>query len=271
MKLIFFDIDGTLIDEKGRMAPSTVKAIEQAQRNGNLCLVNTGRTACLVRNWLPKLAPFDGYLCGCGTHLIFRGKELLHQTFTPEQGQAIIDGLNRYRIDAILEGAENDFHNDPDKMYTETFRQYILEHSPGRNWGSYREAPGNFDKFYCFSDIPGNVRRFVEEMGDLLDLIDRENGYYEVVPRGFSKASAMDDLLKYLNDADMYEEKLTPEDTAAIGDSGNDLPMLEHAGCAIAMGNSSRCVLDVADYTTAAVQDDGIAKALEWLGVLSGS
>ncbi|MBQ6094253.1 MAG: HAD hydrolase family protein, partial [Lachnospiraceae bacterium] len=82
------------------------------------------------------------------------------------------------------------------------------------------------------------------------------------------KASCMDDIVEYLNNSGKYPEKISIEDTVAIGDSNNDLPMLEHAGCAIAMGESSDQVLKMADFVTANVMDDGIYKALEWLGCI---
>lgn len=275
MKLIFFDIDGTLV-ERGRIPDSAVEAIRRARERGHLCLVNTGRTACLVTGWLPKLVPFDGYLCGCGTHILFHGEVILHKTFSREESLDILEGLKKYRIDAILEGSENDYHDDPEKMYTETFRRYISKCSPekymsgessGRGWECYEQAPGNFDKFYCFADDPDAVRRFVEERAELLSLIERERGYFEIVPKGFSKASGMDFLIDALNASGRYRERITLEDTAAIGDSGNDIAMLRHAGTAIAMGNSTREVLDMADFITGSVDGDGIATALDWLGV----
>ena len=94
----------------------------------------------------------------------------------------------------------------------------------------------------------------------LLDFIDRENGYYEVVPKGCSKATAMHFLADFLH--------VSMEDTVAIGDSNNDLPMLQCAATSIAMGNSSKAVLEMADYVTTDVMEDGIWNALQWLGVL---
>ena len=271
MKVLFFDIDGTLIATHQRMAPSTAAAIRLAQENGHLCIVNTGRTAAIVLDWLPALAPFDGYLCGCGTHVFFRGQELMHHVLTREQSIRVINGLEKYRIDAILEGAENDFHNPLDRMHTETLRNYIIKHYSDRHWGNYEEAIGRFDKFYCYADDPESVRKFMEEQGDFLEAIDREQGFFEIVPKGFSKATCMDYLVEHLNQTGKYPKKIRIEDTVAIGDSNNDLPMLEHAGCAIAMGESSEQVLAMADYVTTPVLEDGIWNALKWLGCLGGA
>ncbi|MBR6476816.1 MAG: HAD family phosphatase, partial [Lachnospiraceae bacterium] len=216
----------------------------------------------------PKLAPFDGYLCGCGTQIFFQGKELLHRVFSPKECESIIEGLEKYKIDAILEGAENDFHNPLEKMHTETLRNYIVKSYPGRHWGNYEDAVGRFDKFYCFADDPTAVPRFMAERADFLEAIDRERGFFEIVPKGYSKASCMDYLVEHLNLSGKYPKKISMKDAVAIGDSNNDLPMLEHAGTAIAMGESSQQVLAIADYVTTPVLEDGIWNALDWLGCL---
>lgn len=54
----------------------------------------------------------------------------------------------------------------------------------------------------------------------------------------------------------------------AIGDSTNDLPMLETAGVSVAMGNGDPRIFDRVSFVTAPVEQDGIAKALERLGLI---
>ena len=44
---LFFDVDGTLIDEQTKIVPeSTLRALKQAEKNGHLVFINTGRTSC---------------------------------------------------------------------------------------------------------------------------------------------------------------------------------------------------------------------------------
>ena len=52
----------------------------------------------------------------------------------------------------------------------------------------------------------------------------------------------------------------------ALGDGGNDIPIIKQAGIGIAMGNANASVKEVADYVTASVDEDGIYKALKhWI------
>lgn len=262
MKMIFFDVDGTLIGGGTQIMPeSTIRAISRARENGHICVINTGRTKILVGPELTGQVTFDGYLLGCGTMVMYHDRVLMHHTFSKEQSQRIRDGLKRHKIDAILEGCENNYCEDFAEMHTETFRKYIERLD--RSWYTKFElGSGRFDKFYAYTDEKRRMDAFQKEFDEILDFVDRENGYYEILPKGYSKATAIRFLADALN--------IPMEDTVAIGDSNNDLPMLECAGTSIAMGNSSKAVLEIADYVTTDVWEDGIWKALQWLGVLDG-
>ena len=54
----------------------------------------------------------------------------------------------------------------------------------------------------------------------------------------------------------------------AIGDGGNDIAMLEHAGVGVVMGNASDEVKAVADYVTDSVDEDGVYNALKHFGLI---
>ncbi len=259
MKIIFFDIDGTLIDEQLQMLDSTKEAIVRARKNGHICMINTGRTDKLVRGHISDLVEFDGYLMGCGTMITYHNQVLLHKTFDEGQARYIIEGLRKYKIDAVLEGSENNFHDDFKRMNTKTFHDFVVRFAEC-DYGSFEEAVGHFDKFYAYVEEKNTMDAFRRDYEDMLDFIDREKGFYEIVPKGYSKASGMRYLADYLH--------LSMEDTVAIGDSGNDIPMLEAAHVSIAMGNATKRVLDLADYITTDVKQEGIWNALKWLGVL---
>lgn len=259
-KIIFFDIDGTLIGEESHiMLESTKEAIKKARKNGHICIINTGRTKKLVGPDIENLVEFDGYIYGCGTMISYHGEEIMRQTFSEEMGRRIIDALRKYKIDAVLEGKENDYNDALDKINTKVFKDFILLFKD-KGYGSYEDAIGNFDKFYAYVDDIARMHAFQADFQDELEFVDREHGFFEIMPIGYSKASGMDYIIDILN--------IPQEDTVAIGDSTNDLPMLEHAKTAIVMGNATERIKPMADYVTTHVDEDGIWNALEWLEVI---
>ena len=98
------------------------------------------------------------------------------------------------------------------------------------------------------------------DLSEILDFIDREQGFYEIVPKGYSKATAIRYITEYLN--------IPMEDTVAIGDSNNDLDMLRYVQNSIAMGVCTEEVAEAASYRTDTVEQDGIEKAMRHFGMI---
>jgi len=260
-KLIFFDIDGTILSHKG-MSESTKRAIRTARENGHICVINTGRTKRLVGEEIRSLVEFDGFVMGCGTAIEYHGEELYHYELSLEESRRIIDSLRRNHVDAVLEGPENNFVEPPERIHSEFFREFT-EQIRGEHYGTFDEAVGKYDKLFCYAEEKTSREAFIGEFSgkyDLIDFIDREHGFIEAVPRGISKATAISRLAELLH--------IPMEDTVAIGDGPNDVPMLQYAHTAIVMGNAPAEVRSIADFVTTDVDDDGIQNALRWLGVI---
>ena len=67
MKIIFFDIDGTLLTPYPWKVPdSTRQALKEARANGHLLFINSGRTYAMISSMIKEM-DFDGYVCGCGS------------------------------------------------------------------------------------------------------------------------------------------------------------------------------------------------------------
>ena len=92
-KILFFDIDGTLISEtSGEIPESTKTALKKAQENGHITIINTGRTRALIEPRLQDMK-FDGYICGCGTYIEIHNKVLYHKTIYKHKYKEIIKVL----------------------------------------------------------------------------------------------------------------------------------------------------------------------------------
>ena len=76
-----------------------------------------------------------------------------------------------------------------------------------------------------------------------------------LVQKGYSKATGIDDLLDYLG--------MDLADTISIGDSANDIAMLEHTGQSVLMGNGTPELKQMVTYVTADIEEDGVYQALK--------
>ena len=117
----------------------------------------------------------------------------------------------------------------------------------------------DFDKFTLVLMKKATAKSCLEECL-IWRVIDRENGFYECIPRGHSKATAIDLVLKHCG--------IGIEDAYVFGDSSNDLSMFRYAENCVVMGDHSPVLEPYATFITKTVEDDGIAYAMKELGII---
>lgn len=260
-KILFFDIDGTLITkETYKMPNSTRRALRKAKENGHLVYINTGRVYSIVDPYIRDIG-FDGYVCGCGTYIQSGDKVLLAKEIEEQECKRIIDILRECKIDAVLEGKDDVYFEKKDSLPIDFKR--MKEHFEKRGFGIRKDWDSvslQFDKFFAMANRESNIQGFYKGLEQKYEIIDRENDCFEVVPKGYSKGTGIEILLQYHN--------IPLENSFAFGDSSNDLPMLEYVANSIAMGDSDSSVYDAATFITKNVQDDGIEYALEHFGII---
>lgn len=259
-KLIFFDIDGTLLDEKtGKIPVSTIQAIEAAQKNGHLCFINTGRPISTINSIITDI-PFDGYICGCGTYIQYHQQTLFHAKLDPVLKQKVLENIEKYHLDAMLEGSHGVyFSQDLQHPVIQTIqKQYQNIGFVVKNFTSHEIVP--FDKLTAWYQPNCHIEAFKQSLQDDFHIIQRSIDFLEIVPKPYSKATGIQYLVDHLG--------YSLEDTISIGDSTNDLPMLKYTHEAIAMGNSNPLLFDEVSYVTNNVEQDGIYNALKHFHII---
>lgn len=253
--IIFFDIDGTLMTEDDRMIipESTREAIAMTRAKGNLTFVNSGRTAFNISPKVKELG-FDGYICGCGTYIEYKGKVLLRSTLPKDDCLRIAELMRECRVTPVYEYTYGYFFDDKLPM-TEDLRHFLDVFVDSGIDVSKRveDEDFGFDKFVIWENPGSDMEKFRREIGKGFSIIDRGGGFYENVPAGYSKATAIDILLKRLG--------IPLSDAYAIGDSTNDLPMLQAVPNSIAMGGAE-CIYPYVAHVTTGIEDNGIYNAL---------
>lgn len=259
-KALFFDIDGTLFSEIDRQVPqSAALALKKARENGHLVFINTGRTYCQTAG-IRKEVEMDGLLCGCGTYLIAQEVVLYDGKIPAARRSAIKDVIVKCNLAAVLEGAESCSLIDrfPKTADMEWMRNYLMRegcYAPG----GYEDDTFEFSKFCVLGDSASDMESFHASMKDF-DVIDRGGNFYECVPEGHSKATAIEFILNRYG--------IQKEDAWVFGDSMNDLSMFRYSSNAVLMGKHDEGLEPYATFLTRTVEEDGIWYAMEKLGMI---
>jgi len=258
IKLIAMDMDDTLLDAQQQVGARTREAIRRAMDAGVAVTIATGR---MFQSALPfaqelgihlPLITYNGALIRRGVS----GETLFHRPIATDLAQGLADlfrergwYLQKY-VDDRLYVAELD---ENAKFYADYAR---VEAIPlGAEFFQMTEAPtkmlsmGNLDELNA-------IRAEVSALyGDRLYLASSKKRYLEMVDIRVNKGESLAFLAEMLG--------IAQEEVMAIGDSMNDVDMIEYAGCGVAMGNANATVRAAADFITATNSEDGVAVAIE--------
>lgn len=259
-KIIFFDIDGTLMEENTSIIPqSTIQAIHQAKKNGHICIVNTGRPMSIIDQAIKDIG-FDGYICGCGTYIEYHNQIIFHTELDEDLRKDVIQMIFDCQMDTVLEGKnevlflENNYY-----PFIRNFKQkYIDNGFPVKIF--HQGDIVSFDKLTSWYDERANVERFKAFLEPHFEIIQRDIDFIEIVPKGYSKATGIQMLIDKL--------QMSIDQTISIGDSTNDLPMLTYTKESVAMGNSNPLLFNLVTYHTKNIDDDGIQYALKHFHII---
>lgn len=260
-QIVFFDIDGTLIDDDTQILPdSACEAVAALRRQGHLAILNTGRPHSHIDPRVLALI-WDGFVCGCGMEVQAEG-QILHRALPdPALCRRSRDLVRACGLDALYEATGS----------------MILDGT--RPWGPQVELEAQrmaakgipvtldpdgpdfaFEKLVVYDLGHADMARFQAEAGRDFTLIDRGGGMTEAVLRRNSKSTGIGRILAHYD--------LPREAAYAFGDSNNDLPMFQCVATPIAMGSSPQTVREAAVYTTGTVLEDGILEGLRHFGLI---
>lgn len=273
-KAVFVDVDGTLLDENAQVPESAGRAIRRARENGHLVFLSTGR--CRGQIWKAvRDIGFDGMVGSAGAFVQVGERVVSHRGFTTEDVGHIQHFFHAHGTGFYLEASDRVFA-DPDTV-TRLHAQMFGAAASSEVADEMRGGPLEFlytieglDRvdelilkvMYFDSDLP--LDAVADEFAPTLQIVPASTDLLgpragEMMLAGITKATGMRDAIEHLG--------IGLPDTIALGDSYNDIEMLEAAGVGIAMGNAPSAVAASADEHTAPPQEDGVWLAFERHGL----
>lgn len=260
--LIAIDIDGTLVTRSHTIAEPVFEAIQRVVKAGKRIVLCTGRPFPGAKPYMEELG-----LTNEGDFMITYHGALVQRTDTLEE---IIhyklnheDLLEWHNLATDLKSNFHSVRNDGVYTASRDLDQFALIEPTVNNIPvrirtiDEMKQEMTYSKFLMADefDVIQNLEDHIPlEMRQKYTVVRSMPNTIEVLNKEASKGQSLKDLAHRL--------RIPQERVMAIGDSGNDIDMVEYAGLGVAMGNAIPEVKEVADVVTDTVDEFGVATAI---------
>ena len=268
IKLISFDLDGTLLNSKKEITPATREILEKAAAEGIELVPATGRFWNVIPECVRNLN-FINYaltLNGAEVFDVKNSKSLAKFEIPPERAlklSEVLDDIPGIIYDCVIDG-----QGYMERRYYEKIPDFMIGEWQTKIVSDFRKPVDDFQEKIKNSNGVQKMQIYTldkklrENLLKSLPVVFPKNIFttsisnnIEVNDSGANKGNGLKFLAEYL--------KIPIEDTMSFGDGSNDLSMIQAAGVGVAMKNSCRELLDVADFVTDDCDNDGVAKEIK--------
>ncbi|MBC1982060.1 Cof-type HAD-IIB family hydrolase [Listeria welshimeri] len=278
-KVIFVDVDGTLVNDDGLVPDSARTAITKARDNGHQVYLCTGRSKPELYESILSIG-FDGIIGAGGGYVEVDEKIIYHKKVADEDVVHMVDFFNEKQLDFYLESngglfaSQNleahldkliygDVENDPIAREKKVNNPHpFMESLTYGETNLYRTDVNKAcfleNKAVPFEEIKNEFSGKFEVMHCTVPIFGDDSG--ELMGPNIHKATAIELLLKHIG--------RNKKDTIGIGDGMNDAEMLTYCETGIAMGNAKEALKLLANEVTASVDEDGLYASFEKHGLL---
>lgn len=260
-KMIVLDLDDTLLMDDHSISPRTKQSLMDAQEAGVKVVLASGRPTFAMTHIAKELElekygsfilSFNGAkITNCAT-----GEELFSSTLSPETVHELYHiskqeevGIHTYVGDDIVTPANNKYTD----IEAEITGMPIIEEE------HFVQAIQEPVVKVLMVEAPERLvileKKLQQQLEGKLNVMRSKPFFLEFTEVGVDKGTSLHHLIQKLN--------IQQEEVIAIGDSYNDLAMIEFAGLGVAMGNAPDDIKAIANYVTDTNMEDGVAKVVE--------
>lgn len=267
-KLVFLDIDGTIVPLGRIPSKKTVEAVRAARANGHKVFLSTGRREADVPEHVRAIG-FDGGIYSAGGRAVVSGKEILNRPMPEPLVQQATGILRERDLYFILESAGGAYVGTKKQTVSNAVAQVIQLLRAELHIVGQKQRP-EYDPVYkiiFLAESNSQLERVAQRLSATATVVCSSSLFPgipaftgEISSIGINKGDALTRICEYLN-ADL-------NDCIAFGDSMNDIEILQTAGLGIAMGNADACVKEIAGQVCENCEEDGVAKALARMNLI---
>lgn len=273
-KLVFFDIDGTLVTRNNHIPKSTIQAIQTLKQNGVIPVIATGRSPVLIHE-IAKELKIDSYIAMNGQYIVHQGEVIYANPIDMNFVDAVVEVAIERRDGILLATADEIIANslislvNRGSLYTflKGFVGLIPERVKVTLWNRLMKKAPEKEDYKNKEIFMMNINADQEEeldykkiFADRLTFTRANEMSMDIISKGISKATGAQQMIEELG--------ISHQNTYAFGDGLNDLELIQFVGTGVAMANGFDELKVVADIVTDSVFNDGISKGLKKLELI---
>jgi Cof subfamily protein (haloacid dehalogenase superfamily) len=262
-RLLAVNIDGTLLRSNGRLQSGTKEAIEFVKNKGVYVTLVTNRNFQAAKK-IAKALKLNSILITHGGAFISSklDKPFYAKRISEEKTFNIVQVLENFECNIRLLHERFSIGNRmklPGNIITKAvlgsgdplFYPLQFVESLGDSLRDHPVAPPKIEVYFSEREECQRAKKTLEDAFDGIHIISIHDHQFNIVPTGVSKFNGLRTLADILN--------IPLKETVAIGDSYDDLEMIENVGLGVAMGNAPKEVKLAADWVTRSNNQLGVA------------
>jgi Cof subfamily protein (haloacid dehalogenase superfamily) len=265
IKLIVTDIDGTLVDDNGKLGSESKKLLMELMKHDVSISLATGRLHSATTELATELS-LNGYIISLDGAVIkeYKNDRTIFESFLKHRHvKKAISISNDLLVNIVLCHASSIYYTEYNSVIPSLLSKYGALY---KQVNSYEEYLSGTLEIVCASDVKDSIKRMEERFNfpysvgcstSYFRSKKNENIFYlEIRKTGSSKGKALEKLLKHIS--------LKAEQTAVIGDWYNDITLFETKALKVAVANAIPELLNKADVVTGKTNnEDGVAEFFE--------
>ncbi len=267
IKMVAFDLDGTLVDSEKRISEFTWEMLDKASKQGVVVLPATGRPLVGVPQELKDFPGVNYAVTANGARVVNvkTGETVFESSVSVEKALEILDVFDDYDCheEVFIEGASyaniacqshlEDYYRQ-ESMISYTLRTRTFVDSVRKKVQNCGKTLDKVQAFFHSDEEFQLAKARLDKIEGVVATTAMGNNW-EVNREGTDKGNALIGLGKVLG--------IEKDEIMAFGDGMNDYEMIKKVGFGVVMENGAEELKKIADYITDTNDEDGVAKAIQ--------
>ncbi|SHK71378.1 hypothetical protein SAMN05216582_1147 [Selenomonas ruminantium] len=258
IKLIFSDMDGTLLDENGQLPVEFPAIMEELRTRGVMFAPASGRQYYSLLKTFKEYEDQFVFVSDNGTIVRHQGKELFSDIIERQKAKEIFNSVNE--IDGIYNvfcGKDTVYllkGKNPEPQMEELMK-YFRSVEVVDSFDAIVDEPIKISFFTPNADAAEKIFPLFAPYYDSMQVVLASAYWVDVTNKGANKGMAVRELQKRLG--------LQPEECAAFGDYMNDLEMMGAVHYSYAMENAYPPLKEAARFVAPSNAEHGVMKTIQ--------